>query len=188
MHLPTIRNKHQVDAAWDRANAAAKVSIRELAIAWLAGQIQIGRAGFDPYDEATLLIYTVEPTWAHRAADICGLVLTRSQDGRRIAMILDAEARTELGIDETSLPLMEGEPLASRGVDASLPEKLRIVDLDRSPQLQLIGSRHEPSAGIAALLDAKKAYDARTVCPTCRGTGGGQYNDCATCSGNGAVA
>lgn len=25
------------------------------------------------------------------------------------------------------------------------------------------------------------------TCPTCRGTGGGVYNDCATCGGNGVV-
>lgn len=26
-----------------------------------------------------------------------------------------------------------------------------------------------------------------TVCPACRGTGGGVYNDCVTCGGNGEV-
>ncbi len=25
------------------------------------------------------------------------------------------------------------------------------------------------------------------ICPTCRGTGGGQYNDCSACDGNGVV-
>lgn len=25
------------------------------------------------------------------------------------------------------------------------------------------------------------------TCPTCRGTGGGRYNDCPTCGGNGVV-
>lgn len=170
----TLRNKRQVDAAWERANTAAERSVRETAVGWLATQIQAGRAGFDPYDETTLIIYaTIEPVWAYRCADLCGLVLTRSADGRRIAMILDAEARAELRLDDTNLPLLLEEPLASRNVDATLlPEKLRIVDLDRpaAPQLALVGGGVD------------------RTCPTCRGTGGGQFNDCPTCDGNGQVA
>jgi hypothetical protein len=159
MHLKsTLRNKRQVEAAWERANTAAEASVREAAVGWLATQIQIGRAGFDPYDETTLIIYAAcEPVFAHRCASICGLILTRSQDGRRIAMILDAEARTELAIDDTNLPLMAGEPLASRAVDASLPQKLRIVDLDRAPepQLRLV----DDTPGMAALREARAAYE-----------------------------
>ena len=26
-----------------------------------------------------------------------------------------------------------------------------------------------------------------TPCPTCKGTGGGTYNDCPTCDGNGVI-
>lgn len=30
-------------------------------------------------------------------------------------------------------------------------------------------------------------YQYPAPCPTCHGTGGGQYNDCPTCGGNGVV-
>lgn len=35
--------------------------------------------------------------------------------------------------------------------------------------------------------DVQLRLQASVPCPACRGTGGGVYNDCPTCSGNGEI-
>lgn len=52
------------------------------------------------------------------------------------------------------------------------------------------GERYEVGAArvldvVVLTLGERAVQDAE--CPTCRGTGGGMYNDCATCGGNGVV-
>jgi DnaJ-class molecular chaperone len=42
-------------------------------------------------------------------------------------------------------------------------------------------------AKLRAAVEAAEASGYPSKCPTCRGAGGGVYNDCPTCDGNGVV-
>jgi hypothetical protein len=45
--------------------------------------------------------------------------------------------------------------------------------------------RHDDLPALDPVLNEPRVYPA--TCPSCRGTGGGTYNDCPTCDGNGVV-
>jgi hypothetical protein len=191
MHLKTIRAKRQLAQTQDQP--VDEVSTRKTALGWLHAKILEAQAGLDPYDPRTFIVELGpnETKWGTLAVCHCGWPLNRVErpDGSvRLYAVLEADVRAELGLDSPGAPVMADEPLASRSLEA-------VPDLAETTRDLVAPSIHAISAGepvaVAAIRRAREAYDRQAIdriCPTCRGTGGGVYNDCPTCCGDGAVA
>jgi hypothetical protein len=88
---------------------------------------------------------------------------------------LTADERAEVEHELEVMRLAEGALLA---VEPVSPEA-SIRRMETLGRLRLEIDR------VAGLLSRPGAS---VTCPTCHGTGGGQYNDCPTCDGNGVIA
>lgn len=124
MHL-TRRTPRPMAVAqkWADGTPITDYHPRLRAIQWLREKVAAGEAGLDVYDLSIFILdaHKYETVWAHRAVDLTGavLVVTPTADGgRRFRTILEADVRTELGLD-LATALMSDEPLASRAAPAA---------------------------------------------------------------------
>lgn len=201
MHLKTIRAKRQLALTQDqRVQEAHLPTPREHAVEWLAAKIIDGKAGLDGFDRRILIVQAedFERTWAFRALELVGKidgVCEQADGGRRICAIVDGFARAALGLDADGAPVFpdrrasEWEPVAIAPRLEAVPD-LAVTARDLvAPSIHALADP-EPIS-VAAIRRAREAYDRQAIdriCPTCRGTGGGVWNDCPACSGNGVVA
>lgn len=102
---------------------------RTIAIGYLDDQLAAGRLGLDPYDPTVVLLDVGrnEAVWGRIVIELTGLHLSTCDqpDGLRYRMILEADVREELGLDEHGAPVLRNEPLASRRI---VDEGLRLLE------------------------------------------------------------
>lgn len=93
---------------------------RLAAIRHLRELLQDGRAGLDPDDTTVLEIHALahETVWVRSVVELTGLFLSQRDagfGGRRFRMIVEADVRQELGLDQPGAPVFEEliEPTAA---------------------------------------------------------------------------
>lgn len=77
--------------------------------------------------------------------------------------------------------------LGSRCPDGTRSPGFRLMDSGALAEVPPARRFPLPPAGPAGAASSVGASVYPRTCPSCRGTGGGVYNDCPTCGGNGVV-
>jgi hypothetical protein len=115
---------------------------RKAAVRLLREKLADRHAGLDPYDPSILVVKVGahERVWAHRALELVGCFMSESNG--RMRAVVEADVRTELGLDQPDAPLIDDEPLASRSVTAPHAELLMdatLRSLNANPRLRIVG-------------------------------------------------